>query len=35
MWRRVHAARREAWGELRLTYDEVPDPAIHGLNLGA
>lgn len=33
-WRRVHAARREMWGELRLKYDESPDPAIHGLGLG-
>jgi hypothetical protein len=33
-WRRVHAARREMWGELRLKYDEVADPAIHGLGLG-
>jgi hypothetical protein len=33
MWRHVHAARRVSWSELRLTYDEVPDPAIHGLNL--
>jgi len=33
MWRRVRTARREAWGELPLTYDEAPDPAIHGLNL--
>jgi len=32
-WRRVHHARRAAWSELRLTYDEAPDPAIHGLNL--
>jgi hypothetical protein len=33
-WRRIHAARREAWGELRLTYDDSPEPAIHGLGLG-
>lgn len=33
MWRRVHAARRTAWSDLRLTYDEAPDPAIEGLNL--
>jgi hypothetical protein len=32
-WMRIHAARRVAWGALRLTYDERPDPAIHGLNL--
>jgi hypothetical protein len=33
VWRRIHAARREAWAELRLIYDEAPDPAVHGLNL--
>ena len=33
-WRRVHAARREMWGELKLTYDEAPEPAVHGLRLG-
>lgn len=33
-WRRIHAARRESWGELKLTYDETPEPAIHGLGLG-
>jgi hypothetical protein len=33
-WRRVHLTRREMWGELRLKYDEVADPAIHGLGLG-
>lgn len=33
-WRRVHTTRREMWGELRLKYDEVPDPAVHGLGLG-
>ena len=32
-WRRLRAARREGWGELRLRYEEEPDPAIHGLNL--
>jgi hypothetical protein len=32
-WVRVHAMRRESWGELRLRYHEAPDPAIHGLNL--
>ena len=33
-WRRIHAARREMWGELKLKYDEAPEPAIHGLGLG-
>jgi hypothetical protein len=32
-WARVHAVRREAWGESGLRYEEAPDPAIHGLNL--
>jgi len=29
----LYSARREGFGELRLTYDDLPDPAIHGLNL--
>ena len=33
VWVRVHALRREGWGEMPLRYDEAPDPAIHGLNL--
>jgi hypothetical protein len=33
VWMRVHTIRREGLGEVRLCYDEVPDPAIHGLNL--
>jgi hypothetical protein len=33
VWARIHAARREGWGELRLRYEEAPDPAIHTLNL--
>jgi hypothetical protein len=32
-WARVYAARREDWGCLRLRYEELPDPAIHSLNL--
>ncbi|MGD0778987.1 MAG: hypothetical protein ABSC05_39925 [Candidatus Solibacter sp.] len=32
-WRRLHTAREEGWGYLRLRYEEEPDPAIHGLNL--
>jgi hypothetical protein len=35
VWIRIHLSRREGWGELRLKYDEAPDPAIHGLNLMA
>ena len=33
-WRRFHIARREHWPEVRLKYEEVLDPAVHGLNLG-
>jgi hypothetical protein len=33
IWARLHAAREEGWGDLRLKYEESPDPAIHGLNL--
>ena len=33
VWARLHAAREEGWGDLRLQYEESPDPAIHGLNL--
>jgi hypothetical protein len=32
-WARIRAARREGWGDLRLRYEEMPDPAIHTLNL--
>jgi hypothetical protein len=30
---RFHRSRREAWGEVRLRYEESPDPAVHTLNL--
>jgi hypothetical protein len=33
IWARLHAAREEGWGDLRLKYEESPDPAIHALNL--
>jgi hypothetical protein len=33
VWARVHVMRRDGWGEMRLRYDEVPEPAVHGLNL--
>jgi hypothetical protein len=33
-WVRLRAVRREGWGEMRLKYEELPDPAVHGLNLG-
>ena len=32
-WTRVHTLRREGQSELRLKYEELPDPAVHGLNL--
>ena len=32
-WTRVHALRQEGWSDLRLKYEELPDPAVHGLNL--
>ena len=30
---RVHASRRQGWSEVRLRYEESPDPAVHSLNL--
>lgn len=32
-WLGLYSTRRHGFGELRLTYDNLPDPAIHGLNL--
>jgi hypothetical protein len=32
-WARLHAVRMETWGEVRLKYEESPDPEIHGLGL--
>jgi hypothetical protein len=32
-WARIRTTRREGWGDLRLRYEEVPDPTIHTLNL--
>ena len=32
-WTRVHAVRREGWTELRIKFDETPEPAVNGLNL--
>jgi hypothetical protein len=32
-WVRIRSARRESWGELRLKYDDLPEPVITGLNL--
>lgn len=33
IWLGIYSARRLGFGELRLVYDDVPDPAVHGLNL--
>jgi hypothetical protein len=33
IWLGLYSSRRQGFGELRLTYDDLPDPAIHGLNL--
>jgi len=33
LWLSLHSSRRQGFGELRLMYDDLPDPAIHGLNL--
>jgi hypothetical protein len=32
-WFAIHRSRRQSMGELRLKYEEAPDPAVHGLNL--
>ena len=32
-WLRARALRRETWGEAALRYEDLPDPAIHGLGL--
>lgn len=32
-WTRARVARRESRSDLRLKYEELPEPAIHGLNL--
>jgi hypothetical protein len=32
-WLAFYSTRRQGFGELRLTYDDLPEPAIHGLNL--
>lgn len=33
VWARVHRVRRQGWREIRLRYDEAPDPAIASLHL--
>jgi hypothetical protein len=32
-WTRVHAVRRQSWGEIHLKYDEAPDPTVQSLHL--
>jgi hypothetical protein len=32
-WRRAHGLRRDGWADLRLKYEDAPDPAVSGLNL--
>ena len=32
-WARVRAIRRETWGEVRLRYEDLPEPEIRGLGL--
>ena len=32
-WTRIHRIRRRGWAELHLKFEEVPEPAIHSLNL--
>jgi hypothetical protein len=34
IWLNLFASRRAGLGDLRLMYDDVPEPAVHGLNLG-
>ena len=33
VWRGLYSARRQGFGETRLTWEDLPDPAVHGLNL--
>ena len=30
---RLHKSREESWGDLRLKYEEAPEPVVQGLNL--
>jgi hypothetical protein len=32
-WVKIRRLRRDAWSEIRLKFDEVPEPAVSGLNL--
>jgi hypothetical protein len=33
VWIRIRRLRQQAWTELRMKFDEQPEPAIRGLNL--
>jgi hypothetical protein len=33
VWLRIRHSRRKSWEELRMCYDEAPEPAIHSLHL--
>jgi hypothetical protein len=33
-WIWAHQTRKIIWGQLRLTYDDAPEPAVRSLNLG-
>jgi len=33
IWLGIYTSRHEGFGDLCLTYAELPDPAVHGLNL--
>jgi len=33
-WGRIHAIRKETWGEVPLMYEDLPEPEIRGLQLG-
>ena len=33
VWTSIHRVRRQSWAELHLKYEELPDPAVYGLNL--
>jgi len=33
VWWRIRSNRRQSWEEVRLKYEEAPEPEIHALNL--
>jgi len=33
IWAHVHRARRRSWAELRMKFEEQPEPAVRSLNL--